>query len=117
MVSDYLDDDYSLQALLDFNEIRYYIKGGYWIKFEVWRVKPTKYVPHGIKYSITLHDSNNIRIVGYDNAHTCLPKAKKYKAKKVTWDHVHKKERVYPYEFDSASQLIEDFWNTVKEFV
>jgi hypothetical protein len=74
-------------------------------------------VPHGIKYSITLHDSNNIRIVGYDNAHTCLPKAKKYKAKKVTWDHVHKKERVYPYEFDSASQLIEDFWNTLKEFV
>jgi hypothetical protein len=117
MVNDYLEDDYSLQTLLDLNEIRYYIKSGYWVKFEVSRVTPTKYAPHGIKYSITLHDSNNIRIVGYDNAHKYLPKSKKHKVKKATWDHVHKKERVYPYEFDSASRLIEDFWDTVNEFV
>jgi hypothetical protein len=46
-----------------------------------------------------------------------LPKKGRYQARKLTWDHVHKQNRSYPYEFDSAAQLIEDFWNTVEEYV
>jgi hypothetical protein len=90
---------------------------GYWVKFEVWRVKATKHIPHGIRYSLTPHDDHNVRIVGYDNAHNCLPKTKKYRARKETWDHVHEKRRTYPYEFDSASQLLEDFRNTVRGYI
>ena len=38
--------------------------------------------PHGIKYCLTLHDKDNKRILGYDNAHDCLPKLRRYRAKK-----------------------------------
>lgn len=27
-------------------------------------------MPHGIKYSLTLHDRRNHRVIGYDNAHS-----------------------------------------------
>jgi len=33
------------------------------------------------------------------------------------WDHKHKKEKVRPYEFESASRLIEDFWKDVEEIL
>jgi hypothetical protein len=113
-----MNEDYELQTLLDFNGYTYFIESGrYWVKFEVHRIDPTKYVPHGISYSITLHDAYNTRIVGYDNAHHYLPKRKRHKAKKITWDHIHKREVVSSYEFDTASQLLEDFWNTVNDFL
>ena len=113
-----MNEDYELQTLLDFDGYAYFIESGrFWVKFEVHRIDPTKYAPHGISYSITLHDAYNIRIVGYDNAHNYLPKRKRHKARKITWDHIHKREKVFSYEFDSASQLLEDFWNTVNEFL
>jgi hypothetical protein len=37
--------------------------------------------------------------------------------RKVTWDHKHKLEKIYIYEFESASQLIEDFWEAVEELL
>jgi hypothetical protein len=41
--------DYELQTLLDFNGYTYFIESGrYWVKFEAYRINPTKYVPHGI---------------------------------------------------------------------
>jgi hypothetical protein len=110
--------DYDLQTLLDLSGHVYYLEGGKcWVKFSACRVVPSEFIPHEIKYSLTLHDRNNTRIVGYDNAHDCLPKSKPYRARKVTWDHVHKKEKVEPYEFDSASQLMDDFWKTVNRFI
>lgn len=41
----------------------------------------------------------------------------KFEAQKITWDHKHKIDKVYPYEFESASQLIEDFWKAVEEIL
>ncbi len=90
---------------------------GYWTKFEVYRVTFTPQIPHGIKYSLTLHDRNNTRVLGFDNAHTFKPKKYKYRARKITCDHKHKMEKVHPYEFESASQLIEDFWKDVEEIL
>ena len=117
MTSDSADSDHELRSLLDLNGYSYHIAGGYWVKFDVWRVRPSREVPHGIRYSLTLHDGNNVRIVGYDNAHGGFPKKGRYQARKVTWDHVHKKNKIYPYEFNSASQLLEDFWKTIEEYV
>jgi len=113
MKDSYHQNDYELQTLLDLDNKVYYLEDGSWVKFEAKKVTPTKHIPHGVKYSLTLHDKNNKRIVGYDNAHDCLPKRRNYRAKKVKWDHVHKRERIYYYEFNSASQLIDDFWETV----
>lgn len=111
------DSDHELRSLLDLNGYSYNMAGGYWVKFDVWLIEPSEEVPHGIRYSLTLHDRNNVRIVGYDNAHGGLPKQCRYKARNVTWDHIHKTNKVYPYEFDSAPQLIEDFWKTVEEYI
>ena len=86
-------------------------------KFEAYRVAPSPQIPHGIRYTLTLHDRNSTRILSFDNLHAHKPKKKKYGARKLTWDHKHKMEKLYPYEFESASQLIEDFWKAVDEIL
>jgi hypothetical protein len=58
------DKNSSLDALLDLNGEILPMDNGYWTKFEVFRVKESKHIPHGIKYSLTLHDKYNKRIFG-----------------------------------------------------
>ncbi len=89
----------------------------YWVKFEAKKVEVSKEIPHGIRYSLTLHDKSNHRVIGYDNAHSFKPRKGKYGAKKETWDHLHKRMETFPYEFESAVQLIEDFWNSVEQYM
>ncbi|MDO9527800.1 MAG: DUF6516 family protein [Syntrophales bacterium] len=105
----------SLEVLLNFDGECYNFEDGYWIKFEVRRVEPSKHIPHGIQCSLTLHDNKNVRVLGFDNAHGYKPRKKKYGARKVTWDHKHEREKVVPYEYNSAVQLLEDFWDAVDE--
>ena len=111
----YSREDATLETLLDFDGKRYYLESGYWIKFCAKRVEPDAYRPFGVSYAITLHDRNNTRVLGFDNAHRYKPKRKKYGARKITWDHKHDRDRVEPYEFESASQLLEDFWREVEK--
>ncbi|MDY0044817.1 MAG: DUF6516 family protein [Syntrophales bacterium] len=104
--------------LLNLDGLTEFIEGGsYWVKFEVWKVDPTEHIPNGIRYSLTLHDRSNTRILGFDNAHSYHSKKRRYKAQKITWDHTHKSNKIFPYEFDSASQLIEDFWKEVYKLI
>jgi len=42
--------------------------GGYWIKIDAARIPESPEVPHGIRYSLTLHEPYGRRILGYDNA-------------------------------------------------
>ena len=37
--------------------------------------------------------------------------------KRIEWDHKHQKDIIKLYEFESAGQLIEDFWNDVNHMV
>lgn len=102
---------------MDLNGSQYHFGSGYWTKIEVHKVKKDRNIPHGISYSLTLHDRNNNRVVGFDNAHAhkFKPKKKKYGARKFFWDHKHELEKVSPYEFESPGQLIDDFWKAVKK--
>lgn len=109
-------DSPDLETLLNLNGEIFPMDNGYWTKFEAWQVKPSEQIPHGISYSLTLHDRHNRRVIGFDNAHAVKPKRKKYGARKVTWDHKHQQEKVFPYEFESAAQLLEDFWNAVDDY-
>ena len=70
----YSKKDTSLETLLDLGGEVFPMDNGYWTKFEARRVKPTEQIPHRIRYSLTLHDGNNIRILGFDNAHIYKPK-------------------------------------------
>ncbi len=65
---------------------------------------------------ITLHDRNNTRILGFDNAHNIRKRGRrpvKFTGRIVTWDHIHKENKVERYLFTSASELINDFWEAV----
>jgi len=113
----YSREDASLGILLDLDGEIFPMNNGYWTKFETSRIRPTQQIPHGIRYSLTLHDRNNTRVLGFDNAHAFKPKKKKYGARKITWDHKHKMEKICVYEFESASQLLEDFWKAVEKIL
>jgi hypothetical protein len=93
------------------------MENGYWTKFEAYQVEANKHIPHGVRYSLSLHDKHNTRVLGFDNAHAVKPKKKKYGARKVTWDHEHQKEKVLSCEFESAGQLLEDFWAAVDKYL
>lgn len=67
---------------------------GYWVKFESWRIEPNIQVPHGIRYSVTLHDRHNRRVLGFDNSHGFTPERKRFGARKTTWDHRHSGTRL-----------------------
>ena len=109
--------DHGLDALLDLDGEVYPMENGHWTKFEVRKVEPNVHIPHGIKYSLTLHDRNNDRLLGYDNAHGFKPKRKRFGASRVVWDHKHEQGSVENYEFESAGRLMEDFWADVDEIL
>jgi len=104
-----------LETLLLLDGEVFVLDDGWWVKFEVKRVEPSASIPHGIKYSLTLHDKRNHRVLGYDNAHSFKP-TQKYGAKKESYDHIHKKMDIIAYEFESAAQLMEDFWKSVDTY-
>lgn len=113
--------DTGLDTLLDLNGEVIVLNNGYWVKFEAdLREQPTVTVPHGIRYNLTLHDRNNRRIMGFDNAHAVKPpKKSRYAGRRNAYDHKHRhiRDRGVPYEFSSAGQLLEDFWNEVDKIL
>ncbi|SEB22572.1 hypothetical protein [Variovorax sp. YR216] len=48
--------DAAIDTLLDLHESVLDQGSGYWIKLEAWRVEVSKQIPHGIRYSLTLHE-------------------------------------------------------------
>lgn len=64
-----MDRDPNLDTLLFLDGDRYVVEGNFWVKFEVKRVPVTSERPHGLDYSLTLHDGNGKRLLGFDNSH------------------------------------------------
>ncbi len=112
-----------LDTLLDLHGEILVQDGGYWIKIEAWTVEPTEGIPHGVRYSLTLHDRNGKRILGYDNSHAIESPKKRFAGRRLEYDHVHHhaKDKGVPYEFSSADQLLVDFFeeadNVLKELL
>ena len=84
--------------------------GGHWVKFVVKRVPPSPDRPHGLNYSLTLHDAAGNRLVGYDNAH---PPPGNRRRKRAARDHRHGPRAIRPYQYRSAAELLADFWTDV----
>lgn len=105
--------DHSIATLLDLDGSILEQEGGFWIKIEAWRVDPTAFVPHGIRYSLTLHDRYGARVLGYDNSHAVKPPGKfKFAGQRLPYDHRHRSasDKGVPYTFASAQALLEDFF-------
>ncbi len=105
-----------LENLLNLHGEVFPMDNGYWVKFDAYEVEKIVSIPHGVRYSLTLHDKNNHRVIGYDNAHS-FKSSKKYGANKSSYDHIHKQMDIVAYEFESASQLIEDFWKSAEYYM
>lgn len=111
--------DDEIAYLLDFDGTRYLFNEGYWVKIEAKRTDPTRQRPHGLSYSLTLHDPKGARLLGFDNAHAVPPVGGRYKAKPEAHDHWHRTEKDSgrPYVFTTASQLVEDFLGEVERIL
>ena len=90
---------------------------GYWVKMEVSSVDVTAERPHGIRYSLTLHAPDSTRLIGFDNAHSVKPTGSRFKhaGKRFPYDHRHRHalDEGVLYEFDTAYQLVSDFYAEV----
>jgi Family of unknown function (DUF6516) len=108
--------EYGLQFLLAFDGRIHHFEEGYWIKFEIKRVKAAKERPHGLSYSFTLHAPDGTRVVGFDNAHGVPARGARFKRPPETNDHWHrtKNDPGRPYQFKDAETLIDDFFDEVQ---
>ena len=91
---------------------------GYWVKMDVACVAVTPERPYGIKYSLTLHAPDGARLIGFDNAHGGIkPEGSHFLhvGKKYPYDHRHRHvaDGGVLYEFDTAYQLVSDFYAEV----
>ncbi len=80
-------------------------------------MKPSPAIPHGIRYNLTVHDPNNKRLLGFDNAHGVKPKkgegSGKYRGQIVAYEHVHcgQNDKGTPYRCKDAQTLVSDFYS------
>jgi hypothetical protein len=108
--------EYGLEFLLAFDGRIHHLEEGYWIKFEIERVKATKERPHGLSYSFTLHGPDGTQLVGFDNAHGVPATGARFKRKPPASDHWHRTEidPGRPCHFKDAETLIDDFFDEVE---
>jgi hypothetical protein len=110
------DAEHTLEFLLAFNGRVHRYAGGYWLKFEIAKVKASEERPHGLDYSFTLHGPDNQRLIGFDNAHVAPVKGSRFKKRPKAMDHWHRTgtDGGRPYDFKDAATLIDDFFDEVE---
>lgn len=105
--------DRSLDTLLDLHGQTFFIDDEHWVKFVVIRVPATPQRPHGLSYSLSLHDAKGTRLVGFDNAHPVAEASGPAGKGKRRLDHKHRLRTVRPYDYADAATLVQDFWSEV----
>jgi hypothetical protein len=108
-----MDRDHSLDTLLQLDGETYVVEGNFWVKFEARQVPATPEKPHGMDYSLTLHDGRGKRLLGFDNAHAVREGSGPGAKTRIECDHKHKGERVRFYDYRGAATLLADFWAEV----
>lgn len=103
-------NDPAFDTLLDLDGVTLVIDPdrGLWVRFVVTRVPPSSEKPHGLDYSLTLHDKDGARLIGFDNAHRVAGQQRD-----EPQDHRHRIQTVKPYEYTDAAALLADFWREV----
>src|SRR5215470_12390710 len=105
--------DLGLDVLLELDGETFAVdaEGKYLVRFIVRRVPPSPERPHGLSYSLTLHDESGARLVGFDNAHAAP--TRRGHSGRVAYDHRHRLETIRPYVYRDAVTLLADFWAEV----
>ena len=107
--------DRTLDTLLDLDGTTFFADrdGIYRVQFVVKKVEPSPERPHGLSYSLTLHDEKGARIVGFDNAHPVQERSGPSGRQRVEHDHKHRFRTIRPYDYTDAATLLSDFWEQV----
>jgi hypothetical protein len=71
----------------------------------------------GLPYSLTLHDEDGERLLGFDNAHPVRETSGPGAATRVEYDHRHSGERVKFYIYTDAATLLAAFWTAVEDIL
>jgi hypothetical protein len=102
--------DPSLDALLALDGTVFFVDADnrYAVRFVVKQVDIDDTRPHGLMYSLTLHDASGARIMGFDNAHP-VGSSQGRRA----FDHRHRFATVRPYDYSDAAALLDAFWTQV----
>lgn len=101
-----------MERLLDLDGFLAEVGGGFWIKIVAQRIPPDDNRPHGVSYSLTLHEPGGRRVLGIDNAHP-LRSRRGPSRRRPAQDHLHRDDSVRPYAYRDAESLLEDFWREV----
>jgi hypothetical protein len=107
--------DAGLDALLALDGVTFFVdpEGSYHVRFVVRWIEPSIERPHGLSYSLTLHDRSGQRLVGFDNAHTVAVRTGPAGRRRTVRDHRHRLSTVRPYDYRDAASLLGDFWEQV----
>jgi hypothetical protein len=103
--------DQELEVLLSLDGFEFEFTGGHRVRIAARLVEPTRSRPHGMRYSLTLHDPAGERLYGIDNAHGVRRGA--------TFDHRHiyGRRRMMPYIYRGPVELLEDFYREVERIL
>lgn len=107
-----MGEDYALEVLLSLDGFEFRFGRVYRVKISAQRVEPTTGRPHGIKYSLTLHDPAGRRIYGLDNAHGTRRRRPEFDHR-----HVYGRRRLVPYHYRGPVELLEDFYREVERIL
>jgi len=109
-----MSKDKGLDYLLDLDGEVLAQEGGCWVKIEARRLdRVTEEYPQRIKYCLTLHDRYGKRLIGFDNAHPIKTRKRgRFTGRSIAYDHKHMGigDKGTPYVFESAEQLLADFF-------
>ena len=84
---------------------------GYRVKFEAQEIETAEGRPHGIKYSLTLHDPAGRRLYGLDNAHRVRGR------REFDHRHVYGGRKIVGYRYRGPTALLEDFFREVERIL
>src|SRR5436305_15259599 len=109
--------DHSLDTLLLLDGETFVIeaKGACWVRFVVKQIEPTSARPHGLRYSLTLHNASGKRLLGFDNAHAIQELSGPGASTRIEFDHKHVGKRIRFYQYRDAVTLLSDFWSAVED--
>jgi hypothetical protein len=110
-------DEHTLEFLLAFDGRTHWLDQGYRLKFEIKQGEATPERPHGLRYSLTFHDPEGQRLIGFDNAHGAAAVGARFNKRPVTSDHWHRTQtdEGRPYAFTNADTLLRDFFREVRQ--
>lgn len=112
-----LAHDTSLDTLLFLDGETFFVDTEHWVKFVVKQCPVSQERPHGLDYSLTLHDKNNTRLIGFDNAHPICEGTGPGAKTRIEYDHRHGWEKVRFYLYQDAATLLADFWTEVDQIL